>query len=369
VESDEQPQNRRARRAAQKAGPAGTNAGSQDRNQRVRTEAARQNPRGAGRGRVGAQGLDAGEKVDDVFLRGTDAAGKFFNRYATWIQAAVVLGAASGMGYLIWNYRSDADEAKAGDRLGAALDTESARLAADTSPRTTQFGLTDTRPEFADQAAKNQAALEKWRSLENGTPAEIAEFARLSEAGLLYDAREFTKAREKYESLDSSKVPIIAARATEGVVLSLEGEGKIDSALTALGALRDLPGQADLASYHEARLTYAQGNRTQALETLQKLKTKLSKGVGPFDSRPYLLGAVEDLEKTLNPRPEGPGSGLSPETLELLKKQLEQMQQQGAPADGSPAPFEIPSGSPEAPLDSPDAPLGPLAPTEEPAAP
>lgn|GEM_PF-2271641 len=368
MESDEQPQNRRARRAAEKAGPAGTNAESQDRNQRVRNAAGRRGTREAERQRSSAEGLDAVQRMDDVFLRSTDAAGKFFSRYATWIQTTVVLAAAGGMGYLIWNYRSGADDAKAGDRLAGVLDVQSARLASDTSPRTSPFGLSDTRPEFADEAAKTQAARDKWRALETGSPSEIVAFARLAEAGLLYDAREFAKAREKYEGLEGSKVPTISARAAEGVILSLEGEGKLDQALNAIGALRDLPGQADLAAYHEARLTLAQGNRAKALEVVHKLKAKLNKGSSEFDSRPYLLGAVEDLEKTLDPKPKVASNGLSPEAMEMLRKQIEQMQQQGNPgAPGSPsAPVEIPLDLAPAPEGSGE---GPLAPAEEPATP
>jgi hypothetical protein len=348
VESDEQPRNRRARRAA----TSGSNTEGdaiKDPNRRLRAEAAagRKKTRDERVARASAAGLDASERLDDVFLRSTDAAGKFFGRYATFLQSLIVLAAAGGMGYLIWNYRSEADNAKLGDRVAKALDSQSSRLASDTAPKKTEFGLTDTRPEFADAEAKRKAVLEGWRTLEAGTTEGVREFAALGSASVSLDGGQFADARKKYESLAASRSPIVKARALEGIVFSWEREGNLDSALSATQKLSEVPGSGDLASYHEARLWYAKGDSAKALQLTTSLKEKLSRGARPLEARPYLLGAVEDFEKTLNPKPEAPGSGMSPETLEMLKKQLEQMQKSSgeAPPAGGPAP-------------------GPLAPTE-----
>jgi hypothetical protein len=354
VESDEQPKNRRARRAAEK-GADEEGASIKDRNQRLRADAAagRRKVRDDRVARASAEGLDASERLDDVFLRSSDAAGKFLNRYATGIQSLIVLAAAAGMGYLIWDYRNDAAEAKLGDRIAEALNTENARLASDTAPKKTEFGLTDTRPEFAEEAAKQKASLEKWRALEKDTPSQVREFAVLGEAGSLLDAGETAEAQKKYQTLTSSESPLIKTRAYEGLILTFEAAKDLEGALKAAQSLKDVTGQGDLGTYHEARLRLAQGDQAKALELVTQLKEKLSKGVGPLEAKPYLLDAVEDLKKTLQPEPVEPGvGGLTPEQMAMLQRQIEEMQKKQAEGGTSAPPGPIP-------LDP-----GPLAPVE-----
>jgi hypothetical protein len=349
VESDEQPKNRRARRAAASGNNTEGDEAIKDPNRRLRAEAARTRKKTSDErvARASSVGLDASERFDDVFLRSTSAVGKFFGRYATALQSLIVLAAAGGMGYLIWNYRSDADNAKMGDRVAKALDVQTARLAADTTPRKTEFGLSDTRPEFADAEAKRKAVVDGWRTLEEGTPDGVREFAALGEATTLLDSGQFSEARKKFEGVANSSSPVVKVRALEGVMFTWEGEKNLDAALSAAQKLSDVAGANDLASYHEARLWLAKGDTAKALQLTSALKEKLGKSAKPLEARPYLLSAVEDLDKTLNPKPESLGSGLSPEAMEMLKKQLEQMQKSGG---------EVPSG---------DGPLpGPLAPAE-----
>lgn len=333
MESEDQPQNRRARRASEK-----TNADQgeiKDRNQRLRAEVRGTTKRASGAGKnLGA--LDAQERLDDVLLRGTDAAGKFLGSNFNWLQYLIVLSVAGGIGLLFWNYRSGVDRAKRGDVLGEAFDVTHGRLASDTAPKTSQFGLVDTRPEFADEEARAKAGKEKWAALASAEP-KLELHALLAQAGAQFDTRAFEDAIKSYEAIlanpKAQKSPLIQARAAEGILLSYEALRNYDKALDAVKRLQGVPGHAQLATYHEARIALLKGDKTRAKELTASLREKLKKSEKPGANPGYLSAQVSELEKTLDPKPTLPTGGLSPETLAMLQKQLEEMQKDAPPSD------------------------------------
>lgn len=334
MESEDQPQNRRARRASEKKNA--DQGEIKDRNQRLRAEVRGTKKRATSAEKARAA-LDAQERLDDVLLRSTDAAGKFLGSNFNWLQYVIVLGAAGGIGYLFWNYRSGVDQAKRGDQLAEAFDVTHGRLASDAAPKTSQFGLVDTRPEFADPEARAKASQEKWAALASSEPA-LELHALLAQAGGKFDGRAFEDAIKSYETILShpkaQKSPLIQARAAEGILLSYEALGNYDKALDAVKRLQGVAGQAQLATYHEARLALLKGDKTRAKELVASLSEKLKKSEKPGSSPGYLSVQVSELEKTLDPKPTLPTGGLSPETLAMLQKQLEELQKNAAQNEG-----------------------------------
>src|SRR5690606_8757450 len=118
----------------------------------------------------------------------------------------------------------------------------------------------------------------------------------------------------------AQKSPLIQARAAEGILLSYEALGNYDKALDAVKRLQGVAGQAQLATYHEARLALLKGDKTRAKELVASLSEKLKKYEKPGSSPGYLSVQVSELEKTLDPKPTLPTGGLSPETLAMLQK-------------------------------------------------
>jgi hypothetical protein len=326
------PTNRRARRAAEKTG--GATPVSKDPNRRLREEAANR------RNREG-QRLETGEKLDDVLMRSTDAASKFVGSNFAWLQWIVVFGIAGGMGYLIWDYRQGLAAEKSGDRLAHALLTDHGKLSTEEAGRPNPLGLEDTRPEFATAADRAKAAGEQWAKVQSADPV-LGPFADVAKATALLDAEKWGEARKAFEAIAqdtaSAKAPLVRERALEGIMLSYEGESDFIHARDAARKLKDLEGSHDLGSFHEARLGYVLGEKDAAKETLTKLAEKLGKGRKPGEPGGYLLVSVEELLKTLDPKPVAEEPQITPEALERLKKQLEEMQKNmpASPQPGAP---------------------------------
>lgn len=352
---DQEPTNRRARRAAEKTTEGAT---PKDRNQRLRSEMAkRRKPSGDG---GGLDALTSADRVDDVLVRSAGSAGKFLNTNSSWLQWVLVLGAAGGMAYLIWNFRTGREDETRGDLLAEAQRTQIARLASDETPKTTQFGLTDTRPEFASAEERSKAARAEWQSVVQAAP-RMSFFAKLAEASALFDVGQYPQARAAYEAVLSDKTsegsPLARTRALEGLIFSFEAEGDKDKAIEAARRLAASEGNGLLGGYHEARLEFLRGQRDKARELLAPLKEKLDKKRSPGAPPSYLSGAVEDLQKTIDPKPALPSGGLTPEMIERLQQQIAEMQKSGQSAPPLQIPVDVGDlselpAAPEAPAEA-----------------
>jgi tetratricopeptide (TPR) repeat protein len=128
-----------------------------------------------------------------------------------------------------------------------------------------------------------KAAEKEYREASATMKGPGALLAELGLAGVLYDQGKYADAQKAYEKVRDSQIGEVdadaRARATEGVGLSLEAQGKIDPAIAAFRQLEnsDVPGFAVLGMYHQARLLFAKGEREPAKELLKKLLERLSK--------------------------------------------------------------------------------------------
>ena len=347
--TEEEQLSRRARRAAEKtgAGEGGEPEAIKDRNARVRARAGgSKKQRERERAAAAAEGLGAAERVDDAIARSADATGRFVRNQFPWLQWVIVLGFAAVVALLIYNYRQGKDREKLGIRVARALDVATGRIASAEPLQPSDRNLVDSRPEFASEEARTAAALVEWKALSVVSSSDLAGWAELGRAATLFDAKKWGEARAVYQSVLAARALGAEAelRAREGVGLSFEAEGKLDDARGAFEKLKEVAGPAakQLSRFHVARVRFLLGDKDAAREDLTKLRGELEKGQSLTAERGYLSLAVEELLKTIDPKAAAETGGISPEQLEQLKRQIEQMQKEGSTpgAPGAP-PLEL----------------------------
>jgi predicted negative regulator of RcsB-dependent stress response len=348
-----------------------------DRNKRIRAEAAEKRRRqreGAPEKRraASARNLDAGEIVDDALARSTHAAWEWLKRNSTRVQWVVVLLVAGGIGWRIYVYRQERNRATDTEALARAVVAENGRIGKAATEPDRYTGLVDNRPAFATVEERSKAAEAEYRkaasSAKGGPSAALAD---LGLAGVLYDQGKFAEAKTTYEKVRDSDLaklePDAKGRAIEGAALSLEGLGQTDQALTEYKRLEnsDIPGFGPLGMYHQARLSFAKGEREKAKELLKKCIEKITKSedkskTPAFAPPGYLEGAAKDLLQAIDPKaPElaapagggsleelmkgagGPGGKLDAAKLQEMLKKLG-----GTPGLPTPAPAPAPESSP-----------------------
>jgi len=158
-------------------------------------------------------------------------------------------------------------DAATGELMKAVL-TERGRIVASSSAaKSTEDEVPgDTLPVFKSAEERRDTALATYRKVTSsyaGTGAAI--LARLGEAGLLLDKRDWDGALSAYRDVRSS--PLAAAdvsvrgRALEGIGLALEGKSDNEGALKSYRELEntDVRGLKELGMYQQARLLLAKG--------------------------------------------------------------------------------------------------------------
>lgn len=368
-ESETENVSRRERRA--KAKGAATEE-VKDRNQRLRSSAAaRRRDRQRELEAATRQGLDTGERIDDVLTRTADATGRFMRSNFKWLQWVIVAGVAGALAFMVYDYRQDLQREKNGTSLAAALDAVYGRLSSDEPAQPADRSLVDTREEFSTADERIKAANSAWKKLAAAKKSpELTLMARLGEASVLYDERKFAEARGVYEQVvsdpTSARFPHLKARAQEGIGLAYEAENKSEDALKAFSTLKDMGRDSEeLGTFHVARVKYTQGETSEAQGALERLLEKLSARRAATDRPGYLEAATEDLLKTVDPARAAKPQGMDPAQLEALRRQLEQLQRGAGNMPALPAPTPAESGDSSATEES--APAPEPQPSEEPA--
>lgn len=401
--TEQEKQTRRARRAQErKAGVVAQDGAAaktselspqaiKERSQHLRDQAARKRAKRKAKGRsVAAEELATAERIDDVLPRSAHATTKFVQRNLGWLQWVFVFGAAGAIGYLIYEHRTELAKEKAGDALMSAVAAQHGNVTGRGDWRSPDRNLIDPRLEFASDEERLKATEERYRTA-LGAPSNEGSrlYAHLGLAGVLFDQGRYADARAEYENAKNNpladKMPEAKGRALEGLALSFEAEGKRDQALSTLTELERVEGFRETAHYHRARLWHAQGESQKALEELKKLQDDLVKSAAPGAQPGFLQLSVMELLRTLDPNatpPEPPSAGISPEQLEELQRQFEEMQRQGqipqdvpldlplgpAPTDSEPSSAEEASDEEPAP-EAPSAPQAPASKAPAPQAP
>jgi len=316
---------------------------SRDRNRRLREEVA-----GGRRPKQGARGipvrnLEAGEIVDDALARSTQAAGEWLKRNANVVQWVVIAGIVGWVGYAIYSYRAGRAAEQASAKLSTAIRAEGARIGSEDTKPDPQTGLVETRPAFATEALRLQAAEKQYRAIADGGSTSAATFAKLGLASVLYDQGKFADAKAAYQTVKDSKLAsqdlAVKGRALEGIGISSEALGDKEGALKAFGELSnvDTLGFNALGAYHQARLAFAAGNTDKAKEYLKdaqkRLDTLASAGTDAKKSMPgssgYLQQSVRDLQRRVDPT----AVTASPNTL--TPEQIQELSEQMGAGDGS----------------------------------
>ena len=323
--------------------------------------------------------LAPGEMVDDAIARGMSGAGRWLKANFGVLQWVILAGVVGGIGYSVYDNRSIKRAEAASADLIKGTASERGRVVAGSSAKGEEESTDDPTPVFKSVEEKREAALVSYRKVtasHAGTGAAI--LARLGEAGVLLDKREWDPALTAYNEVKSSALATadisVKGRAIEGAGLALEGKKDTEGALKSFRELEntDSRGLKELGMYHQARILYAKGDNDKAKELLKKARERLKSGdtsskgaAGPGpggESRPFsfLESQVDDLLKRIDPAaiaaepsapgPTGPaGKGATPENLRKLQEELQRKLQERAkkPADdkggaGTPGP----TGSP-----------------------
>jgi len=351
--------------------PQGTRA-IKDRNQRIREEAAqkRKARRDSEQRRSNVQrNLDASEMVDDALARGTHAATGWLRKHFNLLQWVLLAGAAGGIGWEIYSAHHHKVEAKATDTLMLGINDEFGRVGgdeeADVDPMS---GLDDTRPHFADEAARAKAAAAAYRSAAGSD--SIRSLAQLGLAGVLYDDAKYKDALAAYDAVHASalaqKDGDVRMRSLEGSGLSHEALGEKDAAGKAYHELAnsDVTEFAALGLYHQGRLALAAGDRDGAKDLFKKALDKVSKDESPDKPLGYVSTLARELLGSIDPSAVPPmpqknvfgpeqlkamrqeGAGKPAGTTTLSKEKLEELMKQLKEHPPAPAPSGAPAGKP-----------------------
>jgi hypothetical protein len=296
-----------------------------DRNKRLRDELLERRRQAAKRATEAAApaqtGLAASEVAEDVLVRTSAAALKWFRRHsalAGWLVfGAIVLTA----GALYYVYRSKSASATASDALSRAALTEQAMvLAPEEDTRTDEQKADDTRQFFpsADELEQRQwdGAIEGYTAV-LGSPLAPAD-------------------------------DDVRARALEGRAFAKESKGDVDGALADFQQLEAVAGFKALGLYHRARLLYGEKKQTdeakkllvEARDVLEKATVE-ARAAGIESPSRWLSRVTEELLRTIDPAaapPKAPSLGpdLSPEQLQRLLGQQGLGVTPGLPGRGAP---------------------------------
>ncbi|MCK6592133.1 MAG: tetratricopeptide repeat protein, partial [Polyangiaceae bacterium] len=279
---------------------------------------------------------------------------------------ASVVGVA---GYMFYVSRSEKKAGSASGTLIAAVEAERGRVMAE-DKRSEEDKRFDPTRVFATPEERADAALASYNQvIDQHAGTGAAMLAKLGQAGVMLDKRDFAHALDAYNAVLAS--PLAAAdldvkgRAIEGLGLAKEGKGDLDGALATFGDLAkvDAKGFKELAKYHQARIHLAKGEKDKAKDLLKELlalkgeadkdptKDILSptdKGSAPgldTQSFPYLKTVAEELLRSIDPNampsrlqlssPTGPK--LTPEQLRALQERArEAAEKMGSEPHGAP---------------------------------
>jgi hypothetical protein len=246
-----------------------------------------------------------------VSLRAMEWAQKH-RKHIVYAIAGVI--AASGIAYGVYFYRSHREE------QATALVTKG--VVAELSPIRTG----DEDPEIArrmkfygseaEKQAEALAAFGEARQKFGDTGPGI--LARLGEAGLFLDRREWDQAIAAYTDVKNTSLsaadPSVRIRVLEGLGYAREGKGLVDDARASYVELAnvDSKGAKALGLYHQARIDLVKGDKPAAIDKLKTARTDVDSPGAP--SSKYLKDQIDKLlgrlDPTAVPKPAAPPGGI-----------------------------------------------------------
>jgi hypothetical protein len=279
------------------------------------------------------------EMVDDAFARSTSAAGKWIRTNFGKIQWVVLAGIAASIGFGIYTSQIEKTAAAATDALVAGITVEHGKVMAE-DKRSDEEKEADPSKIYKTADERTEAALAAYRKAgaeHAGTAAAL--LAKLGEAGVLLDKRDWAGAIDAYNAVLASKLATadadVRGRAIEGVGLAKEGKGDLDGATATFKELQaiDERGFKELGMYHEARMLLAKGDKDKAKDLLKQIHDKLVVPTPEGKTFHYLETVVDDALRRIDPNalPNKPpviggdakGSAMSPDQMAKIQKMLQ----------------------------------------------
>ena len=291
--------------------------------------------------------LEAGEMVDDALARGWASTTKWLRGNLPTIQWVIAVGLVGVAGFIGYSYFTQRKLGGASGLLASGAAAEAAYvLPEDKRPEedkeldpTAVYKTTDERAEKALAAYRDVAQQHA------GSGAAI--LARLGEAGVLLDKRDWDKAIEAFDAV--LKTPLAAAdpdvkgRSIEGLGLAKEGKGDADGAMSDFKRLEtiDAKGYKELSQYHQARLLLAKNtedDRAKAKDLLKAAYDKIKEPSLDKKPMPYLEKSLEQGLRNIDPKlvtekdsnSSVSGNQMSPEEIQArIRKMQEELNKKG----------------------------------------
>ncbi|MGK4004995.1 tetratricopeptide repeat protein [Sorangium sp. So ce1036] len=319
---DEAVARRRKKKAAGEELPKDKNARAKELLARRREQAAERRP----------VQLLPGEMVEDALSRMASGAGRWVKNNFHIVQWGFLAGLVALGGALFYMSRSEKEAAASSAALAAAVAADRGRvLAEDTrSDEEKELDVTRTFKTAEERSDTALAAYNKVVDEHAGTGAAI--LAKLGQAGVLLDKKDYAHALDAYSAVVSSPLaaadPDVKGRAIEGIGFAREGKGDLDGALASFKELEgiDTKGYKELALYHQARIHLAKGDSEKAKELLKGAHEKLQAPSADGRSFQFLEAVIEEMLRKIDPAAAPPramlggpkGPSMTPEEIEEL---------------------------------------------------
>jgi hypothetical protein len=296
--------------------------------------------------------LEASELVDDALSRMWDSTTKWLRSNLTAIQWVIAGGIVVAAGVVGYTYFTQKKLGAASGLLASGAMAENAFILGE-DKRGEDDKEIDPTPAFKTVDERNEKALASYKEVGDKFPGSgAAILAKLGEAGVLLDKRDYDKAIEAFDVV--LKTPLAAAdadvkgRAIEGIALAKEGKGDRDGAAVVYKQLEgvDAKGFKELAQYHQARLLLAKNNDEDRNKAKELLKTAFDKLKAPgLDAKPFpylekaIEGELRNIDPSLVPDKDSlngvRGGQMSPEEVQAkLRKIQEELGKKKADGDG-----------------------------------
>ncbi|WP_437291424.1 hypothetical protein [Sorangium sp. So ce406] len=300
-----------------------------DKNARAKELLARRREQAAGRRPVQ---LLPGEMVEDALSRMTTGAGRWIKKNFHILQWGALAALVATGGVLFYLSRADKKDAVSSSALASAVAADRGRVLAEDS-RTDEEKELDVTRTFKTSDERSDTALAAYNKVideHGGSGAAI--LAKLGQAGVLLDKKDYAHALEAYSAVVSSPLagadPDVKGRAIEGMGFAKEGKGDLDGALASFKELEaiDMRGYKELAQYHQARIHLAKGESDKAKELLKSAHEKLQAPSTEGPSFQFLGAVVEEMLRKIDPAAVPPraafggpkGQSMTPEEIEQL---------------------------------------------------
>ena len=329
-----------------------------DRNARLRAKAAaeRQSKRERDRARIAATsaGLDATERLDDIFVRTTHAVTLWIRKNFRWLQWALVIVILAMFGVQGLRYFQRQEASKSADSLMAGAVAQSGTIGDEEDSKAIPDELRhwDSRPMFLDAEQRLSAAEKNYKAtIDKFGKTGAGEYARLQLAGIKYDQKAYDDALNLYRQVRLSTLAQkdleVRGRSIEGAGFCQEAKSDLEGALKSFRELSNLEGSLEFAVlglYHQARVLVAQGKKDNAKELLEKAQKRLGDDKDSAAAA-YFKRPIQEALSQLDPT--AVAAAGSPDLSELLRqdpsrlqRMIENLKKKGAGGPPGDAPDE-----------------------------